>query len=298
MSNCRFARRSSVAHCVLLALLVLLSTGVAQGQTGEGRKIADGTEPAWSPDGRWILISVLTGDQRDLFVVRPDGSERRQITDTPDSELLATWSADGRVSYIRPTADGIRLFVLDDPLSGAGRLRELDPHGYTPVFTSAPWTPDGAALTVVTGKSPELDIYRMPLDGSTATSLVTGRGYDGSPAWSGDGRLAFVSDRDGSRDIWVRHPDGALQQLTTGLSTDDGPAWSPDGRWIAFVSDRTGHREIHVVPSGGGSVKQITRNEAWSNHPTWSPDGATLAYAVVTRGRGNDQVMIVSVPEG
>lgn len=286
-----------VAGSVLLALLVLPPANVALAQTSESRKIADGTEPAWSPDGQWILISVLTGEQRDLFMVRPDGSERRQITDTPGSELLATWSAGGRVAFVSPTDHGLRLFVLDHPLQGDVPPHHLDLPGFAPAFTSAPWSPDGTTLTVVMGEYPELDIYRVPLHGSSPTSLVTAPGYDGSPAWSRDGRLAFVSDRGGSRDIWVRHPDGTLQQVTPGTARDDSPAWSPDGRWIAFVSDRTGNREIHVVPSEGGSVTQITENEAWCNYPTWSPDGSALAYALVTRGRGNDQVMIVSVPE-
>lgn len=296
MRDKSYIQQRLMALPVLLGLLVVLATGVAVGQTPEGRKIGDGTEPAWSPNGRWILMSVLTDEQRDLFVIRPDGSERRQITDTPESELLATWSVDGRVAYINPTDSGLRLFVMDDPLRKAEQPREVRLRGSAPAFTSAPWTPDGAALTVVAGEYPELDIHRVAVDGSPATSLVTNAGYDGSPAWSRDGRLAFVSDRGGHRNIWVSGRDGALHQVTTGLGTDDTPAWSPDGRWIAFVSDKSGNREIYVVSAEGGSRIQITNHGTRVAYPAWSPDGALLAYVIVTRGRGNDQLMIVAAP--
>lgn len=284
------------AVSVLLAVAAFLSLGCALGQTTNARKIGDGTEPAWSPYGQWILVSVLMDDQRDLFVVRPDGSERRQITDTPESELLAAWSSEGRVAYISPTDIGLRLIVMDDPLRDVGQSHEVRLRGLSLAFTSAPWTPDGAALTVVAGRYPEVDVFRVPVDGSAHAPLVANPGYDSSPAWSRDGRLAFVSDRSGNRDIWVRDHEGALRQLTTGAATDDNPAWSPDGRWIAFASDRSGNRELHVVSAEGGSATQITNNSARVAYPAWSPDGSMLAYVLVTSGRGNDQLMTVAVP--
>jgi TolB protein len=241
-------------------------------------------------------MSVLMDNQRDLFVVRPDGSGRRQITETPESELLATWSLDGRLAYVRPTDKGLRLIVMADPLRDGGQLRDVRLPGLSPAFTSAPWTPDGAALTVVAGEYPDVDIFRVPLDGSPPAPLVASPGYDGSPAWSRDGRLAFVSGRSGNRDIWVRDQEGTLHQLTTGAATDDNPVWSPDGRWIAFSSDRSGKRELHVVAAEGGSPTQITNNGARVAYPAWSPDGSMLAYVLVTSGRGNDQLMIVTVP--
>jgi Tol biopolymer transport system component len=50
----------------------------------------------WSPDGGWIAFSARPagGDEPDLFVVRPDGTELRQITSTPDvAEFMSDWAS-------------------------------------------------------------------------------------------------------------------------------------------------------------------------------------------------------------
>jgi Tol biopolymer transport system component len=50
----------------------------------------------WSPDGGWIAFSAGSdGPVADVFVSRPDGSDRRQVTDTPDNEIRVEWGASG-----------------------------------------------------------------------------------------------------------------------------------------------------------------------------------------------------------
>lgn len=51
--------------------------------------------PTWPPDGKWILVTVAlraTG-QDDLFVVSPDGSTMRQMTDTAEVEAFTDWGS-------------------------------------------------------------------------------------------------------------------------------------------------------------------------------------------------------------
>jgi Tol biopolymer transport system component len=42
---------------------------------------------------------------------------------------------------------------------------------------------------------------------------------------------------------------------------------------------------------------QLTNDAAWAAYPAWSPDGSTLAYVLVTRGRGNDHLKVVTIPD-
>lgn len=47
---------------------------------------------------------------------------------------------------------------------------------------------------------------------------------------------------------------------------------------IAFVSDRTGHKEIHVMEADGSNVRQATAHKTINTFPHWSPDGNTIVY--------------------
>src|SRR5690606_9579891 len=56
-------------------------------------------DPVFSPDGEWIAYTWRPNPetQKDVFVVRVDGTDRRQLTDTPTFENDLAWSPDGRV---------------------------------------------------------------------------------------------------------------------------------------------------------------------------------------------------------
>jgi dipeptidyl aminopeptidase/acylaminoacyl peptidase len=70
---------------------------------------------------------------------------------------------------------------------------------------------------------------------------------------------------------------------TPGLA-DWGPAWSPDGSTIAFVSERSGWTEIHLVRVADGVERQLTTDSADFSELAWHPDGSRLA---AIRGRRN-----------
>jgi Tol biopolymer transport system component len=94
------------------------------------------------------------------------------------------------------------------------------------------------------------------------------------------GQIAFVSDRDGNREIYLVNADGTgLTNLTTHPAEDYYPAWSPDGRQLAFVSDRSGQAQVYIMNADGGEVQQISELERAPGRPVWSPDGGRIAFA-------------------
>jgi Tol biopolymer transport system component len=63
------------------------------------------------------------------------------------------------------------------------------------------------------------------------------------------------------------------QQVTDHQSMDIDPAWSPDGEELAFVSARTGSREIWVLTLAGGRLRQVTDMGKTAGHPVWTGSG-------------------------
>src|SRR5262245_46766370 len=64
---------------------------------------------------------------------------------------------------------------------------------------------------------------------------------------------------DWNGDIWTAPTTGGLAKpLTQNPARDREPKFSPDGKEIAFISDRDGSPQVHVVPAQGGIPKQLT----------------------------------------
>ncbi len=82
------------------------------------------------------------------------------------------------------------------------------------------------------------NLWMINYDGSDNRPVTSGNFHDSSPRWSPDGkRLAFLSDRDGSPQIYERWTDtGEVERVTNLAEGPSGISWSPDGQQIAFLS--------------------------------------------------------------
>ena len=119
--------------------------------------------------------------------------------------------------------------------------------------------------------------------------LTDGRFNDGDPAWSPDGRqIAFSSDRDGNREIYVMGADGgSVRRLTDHPAWDGHPYWSPDGSRILFESNRGPGQTFEVLTmlANGRRLRRLTVNDVDDKHPSWSPDGTSVIFESHRDGR-------------
>jgi hypothetical protein len=110
-----------------------------------------------------------------------------------------------------------------------------------------------------------------------------------------NGKIAYSSTHDGSRDIWVKNGDGSgpAQNLTgaaTGMggTNEDWPVWSSDGAKLAFQRDMGGGNfDIYVMNGdGSGTPQNITNSPESDQNPTWSPDN-WIAYTRTVGGNAD-----------
>src|SRR2546425_7471611 len=125
-----------------------------------------------------------------------------------------------------------------------------------PGYNARPnWSHDGRRITFTACRVTDFscDIYVMNADGSGQTNLTHNFSTEQMSVWfPDDGRIAFVSDRDGSPQIYVMNADGSNPiRLTHDGAIDLLPSWSPDGTRIAFETNRDGNGEVYVINADG-----------------------------------------------
>ena len=135
------------------------------------------------------------------------------------------------------------------------------------------------------------DLYTMPLTGGEAVSLTDGMPYDNQPRYSPDGsEIVFVSDRDGSENLWlIDIASKETRQLTNGSTKSyESPEWLPDGNYVVAataenmaVRGDARHPKLWMWHVDGGTGVQIIK-EPGSRRitgPTPTPDGRHIWFA-------------------
>jgi len=150
-----------------------------------------------------------------------------------------------------------------------------------------------AALVVWVGRvaGPDLASYRF-------TPLATEPGYEGSPAWSADGRtLAYLGEKDGVLQVFTRSLGSSMAaQVTRSMRDCDAPFWARDGRRVFYVSLAGESEGLWSVGAAGGTPELLLRDVSAA---ALSPDGLTLFLLREENYQGNFlQSLWVSSPPG
>ena len=179
----------------------------------------------WSPDGKQIAFLSWRGDFPTLYLMESDGTGRRRLPDTEDSNS-PSWSPDGQ------------WIVFSSYRESGGEIYKISPDGDNrQVITrnrlfqdeSPVWSPDGEWITFHSDRDGEPEIYKMRTNGTDIQRLTDSLYFDGFAQWSPDGEwIAFVTRRSGNQDIYRMRPDGSdVQPVTQHPAEDSFPLWSP-----------------------------------------------------------------------
>jgi Tol biopolymer transport system component len=101
------------------------------------------------------------------------------------------------------------------------------------------------------------DLYTLPVTGGEATRITSGQAYDMQPAFSPDGKkLVFISDRNGSENVWVANADGTKARAITTTERENymSPTWAPDGEYVIAAKGA----QLWIYHESGGSGVQMT----------------------------------------
>ncbi len=250
------------------------------------------------------------GMDMEIYVMDPDGSHVRQVTETPPGtgSRDAAWSPDRQKIAFMSNRDGdLEVYVMAADGSDVQRLTKHRGFDGLPA-----WSPDGTQIAFIRDTDPPAtgpvypsrspSIYVMDADGSNVqrlTEFTTG----GYISWSPDGeRIAFEANLDGIWEIYLMETDGSNVQRITHTPVRDAqstaPNWSPDGRKIAFDSTRDGNFEIYVMDADGSNVQRITHNDELDARPAWSPDGQRIVFHSKRDGSSDQDIYVMDADGG
>jgi TolB protein len=248
-------------------------------------------------DTEIAFISTRSG-HREIYVMDADGRNVRAATRSNAIKVFPDWLPDGGgILYTTYLKDGFPdLFVTSRGRATAGRiLRDVLPGiaKYRGVFA-----PDGNELALVATPGRAADLFRVGRNGKKLLQLTdNGDVIDVAPSWSPDGKqIAFVSDRQGTPQIYIMDSDGRNpRRLTFQSSYSATPAWSPDGRWIAYgVRTEAARFDLYLIDPTGEVNVPLVVHRGNDQSPSWSPDGRKVIFSSSRRGRSDLYVIDVN----
>jgi Tol biopolymer transport system component/DNA-binding winged helix-turn-helix (wHTH) protein len=256
---------------------------------------------SWSPDGSEIVLSTgkPEGSGQRLSRLTLDSLELAPITEPPAvfaqemrfdvGDTDPAFSPDGRtIAFTRSDATGLEDVYLM-PASG-GAPRRLT-SGLRLVMGLA-WASDGSQLVVSAAPRGQLLLWRVSVADGSSAWLPSLRSDAIRPTIDHRRERLIFGTRYSDTDIWRYRllPGGAGEPMEepviVSTAVESWPVPSHDGRWLAFVSNRTGPRQLWVADASGESLRQITSFDGvLLERPKWSPDGTWIALSSVHDGQ-------------
>jgi tricorn protease len=265
---------------------------------------AEETDPVVSPDGKTLAFTARYEGQTALYTMPAAGGSPKRWTYDGDAAIATTFTPDGRLVYRTTQYTGIPksgMVTLDlatgtrtlVPLAGASE-GSYDASGKT-IYFARPGFHNNVTKRYTGGTARQIWKYTA---GAAEAVQLTGQDYNGeshSPMWH-QGRVYFVTDRDGQMNIWSMKDDGSdRKQVTKHVGWDvRHPKLSADGKIVyqlqadLWVLDIASGQTRAVPITLASDLDQL--RERWVRDPIsylssahLSPDGSRVV--LTSRGR-------------
>jgi len=258
----------------------------------------------FSPDAKKILLFRSGEDFKEeaWLLPYPPGSKppRRVLEKLPTLQGTPSfsWLPDNRHIVVTLAADlnsPSHLWIADTESDSLSPLTTGNAAEDLPVVA-----PDGKSL-LYDQFAANLDVASVSVEDGSAKILVSTGREESMVAWSAKSdKLAWVTNRSGPYEIWVRGADRSERPRVTSAEFPDGknrwfmnPAPSPDGERLIFTRiSNDGTNRLWMISIAGGMPVRLTNAEPNAEYgSTWSPDGGRFVY--IQNAAGKDSLMLV-----
>lgn len=245
---------------------------------------------SWTPDGRIIYASEVNGTPN-IWTVRPDGTEPKQLTSDAGANGFPSVSSDSRhIVFISDRTGLTNVWRMNIDGTNQSQLTFGEDDSWA-------WCSPYAQFVVYhAGDKGKRTIWRVPITGGASEQLTDYTSL--FPVVSPDGRWISAYYRRQPKAPWqiaiipfAGGPPVKTFDLPTDVMFQSLIRWTPDGKSIAYIRDFQGISNIWALPIDGGTHKQLTDFQSdqifWFD---WSADGQQLA---VSRGTVTSDVVVI-----
>jgi dipeptidyl aminopeptidase/acylaminoacyl peptidase len=241
---------------------------------------------SWSPDGRWVAFTRSVGEKgrtRQIFLLRLDGGEARQLTRHATSVGRYEWTADSKRI----------VFLAQDSVSKDERTAREQ--GADEVFVDE--GPNGQDR----GTWSNLWWVAVDLDSATSHPITAREHRINTFAVAPDGqRIAFTYRTENNRNDQFRSEiavvgieGGEIRQLTHNEAPESNLGWSPDSRTLTFVAPDLERWELaqgnlYAMDLASGAIRQIGAGfQGGIRSYEWAPNGKAIRLVATERTISN-----------
>ncbi|MCA1817404.1 MAG: winged helix-turn-helix domain-containing protein [Acidobacteria bacterium] len=260
----------------------------ASGAARDPRRIAEALDNfCWTPGGELVYASAASG-RDDLWLMRPDGAQQRQLTANAASNAAPAVSPDGRyVVFVSNRTGRFQVWRMNADGGDQVQLTDGAAKNYPAVSPDGRW--------VFYNTVDDWNLWKVSVDGGEPvrlTDYVAAR-----PAVSPDGAVIACVGREGGRRtlLFVPIAGGAPSRKLTFGELPSRLQWTPDGGAVLYATQQGGANALVRQTLDGGAPETIASFDADDDLYDfgYSPDGGSLA---VVRGGWQHDIVLTSEP--
>jgi Tol biopolymer transport system component/DNA-binding winged helix-turn-helix (wHTH) protein len=246
--------------------------------------------PAFSPDGKSVMFvrTRQIGTPEEIWTVPLNGGQANRLLAEPGRIASAPqWSFDGKsviYSSNRTGHPALWRATLDAP-AAAVQISEAGSPAWSPTISRRGYRLAYERLLR------SLSIWQMDLSDSRdkrpylIVSSTSDTDQGPGPQFSPDGRrLAYMSDRNGTMEIWIANRDGSNPFQLTAVGSAGTPRWSPDSQAVVFDVTTPDGSKIVSMNLHGGAPQIVTPDTFHNVCPSWSRDGKWIYFGSTRSG--------------
>ncbi len=248
------------------------------------------SDPVAPCEQQLLFQRSLDGNQ-ELFIVNADGMWERNISNNPEDDTSAHWSAATRKLVFQRSGD---IYIANEDGSGQQNLTAS-----VEVEGSPHWSPDTESIVYIGDHGGNTDVFSIRVDGTSRVNLTNHPDGDWLAKWSPNRpEIAFASTRNDINNVLVMNTDGSEQ---TALTVDAAPSvaleWSPDGEHIAYGTRTFTGKDSGVwMVNRDGSGHIALEENITPAGIDWSPDSQQIVYSdsyeiIIVNRDGSDRTV-------